>query len=78
MHLLLRILAAFGYIIAACCVVLPLVIWHAKTHSYICKNCGYRFSISILKDLVSPHKLLKCPKCRKWAWQKEIKNKATN
>jgi DNA-directed RNA polymerase subunit RPC12/RpoP len=57
-------------------VVLPiLVIWHARTHSYICKNCGFIFSISILKDFISPHRYLKCPKCNKWAWQKEIKNK---
>ncbi|MDD7793309.1 hypothetical protein [Clostridium sp. 'White wine YQ'] len=74
MKLIFSILMIIGYIFGGCIIVLPLVIWHAHTHSYICKNCGYRFSISTFKDLISPHRLLKCPKCNKWAWQKEIKN----
>ena len=78
MYLLLHTLGVIGIIIGGCIVVLPLVIWHARTHSYICKNCGYIFSISILKDLISPHRLLKCPNCNKWAWQKEIRNKKIN
>ncbi|MDF2675367.1 MAG: hypothetical protein K0R09_3639 [Clostridiales bacterium] len=78
MHVILYILCIIGYIIVGCIVVFPLVIWHARTHSYICKNCGHIFSISILKDLISPHRLLKCPSCNKWAWQKEIKNKKIN
>lgn len=75
MQLIFNILLIFGCIVVGCIIVLPLVIWHARTHSYICKNCGYTFSISILKDLVSPHRLLKCPNCNKWAWQKEVKNR---
>ncbi|MBC8059715.1 MAG: hypothetical protein H7Y18_03530 [Clostridiaceae bacterium] len=73
MHLLVQVLLVLGTIIGSCIIVLPLVIWHANTHSYICRKCGHEFSISVLKDLVSPHKLLKCPNCYKWAWQKEIK-----
>jgi len=74
MHVILQIISNVGWIIGGCIVVLPLVIWHALTHSYICRNCGYKFSISIIKDLISPHRLLKCPKCNKWAWQKELRN----
>ncbi|MDF2905531.1 MAG: hypothetical protein K0R34_852 [Herbinix sp.] len=75
MPILFTIVSTIGYFALGCIIVMPLVIWHAKTHSYICKNCGHTFSISILKDLVSPHRLLKCPQCNKWAWQKEIRNK---
>lgn len=71
-----KILYFLGTIIIVCAILMPLVIWHARTHSYICKNCGHVFAISALKDLVSPHRLLKCPSCKKWAWQKEIKNKS--
>lgn len=78
MQVILSILSFFGYVIGGCIVVLPLVIWHAHTHSYICKNCGHIFSISTFKDLISPHRLLKCPSCNKWAWQKEIKKKPRN
>ncbi len=61
------------------CITLPiLVVWHARNHSYICKKCGYVFSISILKDFVTPHRYLRCPKCNTSAWQKEIKNKKLN
>ena len=73
MDILIQTLSGIGVILGGCIIVLPLVIWHATTHSYICRNCGHKFSISILKDLVSPHKLLKCPDCNKWAWQKEIR-----
>lgn len=75
MPIIRAVLWIIGSFLAGCIIVMPLVIWHAKTYSYICKNCGYQFSISVLKDLVSPHRLLKCPKCHKWAWQKEIRNR---
>lgn len=75
MPIIFAILSIFGYIIVGYIIVIPLVIWHAKTHSYICENCGHTFSISVLKDLISPHRLLKCPNCNRWAWQKEIRIK---
>ncbi len=75
MAFMTKILYFLGAVLAGCVIVLPLVIWHARTHSYICKHCGHTFSISVLKDLISPHRLLKCPNCKKWAWQKEIRNK---
>lgn len=48
-----------------------LVVWHARTFAYRCRNCGHEFEISPWVDLISPHglgkeggwKYLRCPKC---------------
>jgi len=48
-----------------------LVVWHARTYAYRCRNCGHEFEISPWVDLISPHglgkeggwKYLRCPKC---------------
>ena len=54
---------------------------HAKNYTYICPKCGEVFEVSALKDFLGPNsinkKYLKCPKCRKRAWDEilEINNK---
>ena len=48
-----------------------LVVWHARTYAYRCRNCGHEFEISPWTDLISPHglskeggwKYLRCPEC---------------
>ena len=51
---------------------LALVRWHAGRYGYRCPDCGHTFTISMWRDLVSPHaptlrgsgcKLLRCPAC---------------
>jgi len=58
-------------------VLLPLIIWHAKTHVYKCPKCGFIFKISLSKDFLSPHlpgkKLLRCPSCGHKEWAKEFR-----
>jgi len=53
---------------------LLLVLWHARTFGYRCRNCSNEFEVSLLVDFVSPHglgfggswKFLRCPKCGRW------------
>lgn len=56
---------------------LLLVTWHSKNSAYICKNCGNKFTLSAVEDLVSLQgvtaKYAKCPRCSKRTWAKVIK-----
>ena len=53
-----------------------LIRWHAKNTAYICPRCSHIFTISTLKDFLSPHmidkKLLHCPECGENSWCKDI------
>lgn len=52
--------------------VLLLVYWHNATYDYICASCNNKFSISYIKNLISPHffrkKYLRCPVCKEYKW----------
>ncbi len=66
-----RIIGGVLLLVLAGVVLVALVTWHAKTFAYRCTKCGEEFSISPLKDFVSPQgigtksgwKYLTCPRC---------------
>lgn len=49
-----------------------LVYWHKSATAYRCPNCGHVYTLTLLQDLVAPHRvdkgggwlLLKCPSCK--------------
>ncbi len=67
-----RIVGGILLLVLAVVVLATLVIWHTKTFAYRCTKCGEEFSISPVKDFLSPQgvgtkggwKYLKCPRCQ--------------
>ena len=57
-------------------IALAIVKVHAGTAGYRCGHCGHDITISSVTDLLSPHlldkKLLKCRKCGKMVWAREV------
>ncbi len=66
-----RVIGGVLVFVLAGVVLATLVAWHSKTFAYRCTRCGEEFSISPVKDFVSPQgvgtkggwKYLKCPRC---------------
>ncbi len=66
-----RVIGGVLVLVLAGVVLATLVMWHSKTFAYRCTRCGEEFSISPLKDFVSPQgvgakggwKYLRCPRC---------------
>ncbi|MBS4535317.1 MerR family transcriptional regulator [Clostridium sp. D2Q-14] len=53
-----------------------LIYYHSEVNAYVCPNCHEKFSISFLKDLISPNgtinsKYLKCSNCGHKGWFKD-------
>ncbi len=66
-----RVIGGILLLVLAGVVLATLVMWHTKTFAYRCTKCGEEFSISPLKDFLSPQgvssrggwKYLTCPRC---------------
>ncbi len=66
-----RIVGGVLVLVLAGVVLATLVTWHTRTFAYRCTRCGEEFSISPLKDFLSPQgigtkggwKYLTCPRC---------------
>ncbi len=66
-----RVVGGVLLLVLAGVVLATLVMWHTRTFAYRCTKCGEEFSISPLKDFVSPQgigtkggwKYLTCPRC---------------
>jgi predicted RNA-binding Zn-ribbon protein involved in translation (DUF1610 family) len=64
------------YVICLIAAVIGIYLLHRRTSHYVCPNCDHVFVIGLYNDLVSrttgDKKLLKCPKCKKTGYAKEM------
>lgn len=70
------------YITMVITIVYLLVYWSNSIYNYICAHCGFRFSISLFTNLISPNffrtKYLRCPECKDLSWCQAVRKEKNN